>query len=122
MNKDFKKKHNSLKLSRIWYSTNEDIGITPEKFTKAGLAKEDQKITKATKYFWLQRLSKNYLDFKQVVHNTTIRKIRDVILNTNSWKRNAKYVKSEIVIFNLQKSCTVERVSEGFHEIFRYHP
>ena len=54
---------------------NEGISKTHVKFTKATLAKEVQKITKAANMFWLQGFSKDYMDFKQVVQNTTFKEL-----------------------------------------------
>ena len=53
----------------------------------------------------------NYVDISQVVRNSTFRKIRNIILTTKNWKRNERFVKWETEVFNLQKSCIVERFS-----------
>ena len=52
------------------------------------------------------------MDINQVVQNTTIGKIQDIIPTTKNWECNERYMKWEIVLFNLQKSCIVERFSQ----------
>ena len=58
----------------------------------------------------------DYVDINQVVRNTIFRKILDIIQTSKNWKRNERYVKWEIIFFNLQKSYIFERVSrcKGF--------
>ena len=38
--------------------------------------------------------------------------IWDIILTTKNWKQNEKYMEWEILFFNLQKSCSIERFSQ----------
>ena len=52
------------------------------------------------------------MDINQIVRNTTFIKICNIIQTTKNWKHNKRYVKLEIVFFNSQKSCIVERVSQ----------
>ena len=100
---------NSRKRSRIQYSTNKGICKSHVKFTKATSWRNIKILPKLQNIVWLQGFSNDYLDINQVVRNTIFRKIRDIIPNTKKWKRNKKYLKLEIVFFNLPKSCIVER-------------